>query len=130
MSSGTATPPSIEVRGLRVLGVHGVLESEKIAPQPFEVDIEVWFDTESASKSDDLSDTVNYAELAHRAEKIVSSESYELLEALSRRIALDLLGFDPRMASVCVTIAKLRPPIPLDVDRVVVRYVAHSKDRN
>ena len=41
----------IEVRGLRLDGVHGVLEDERRAPQPFEVDLDLYLDTTTAAAS-------------------------------------------------------------------------------
>ena len=49
----------IEIRDLRVLGVHGVLPEERDRAQPFAVDIVAWVDTTAAQKSDDLADTVD-----------------------------------------------------------------------
>ena len=44
----------IELRGLRVLGTHGVLPEEQARAQPFAVDVDVWLDTAEAAASDDL----------------------------------------------------------------------------
>ena len=49
--------------GLRVLGVHGVLPEEQVRAQPFEVDLELHVDLAAAGKSDDLADTVSYADV-------------------------------------------------------------------
>ena len=56
----------IEIRDLRVTGVHGVLPEERERAQPFAVDIVAWVDMEAAQQSDDLADTVDYAGLARR----------------------------------------------------------------
>lgn len=128
-ASGPVREPDIEVRGLRVLGRHGVLDEEKARTQPFEIDIAAWLDTSRAQRSDALADTANYAELATIANDIITSTRFELLEALTATIANALLEAAPLIDSLTVTIAKLRPPIPLDIDSVVVRTHATRSHR-
>jgi 7,8-dihydroneopterin aldolase/epimerase/oxygenase len=113
----------IELLDLRVLGVHGVLPEEKLRAQPFAVDIVGWLDMAAAQRSDDLSDTVDYAALAQVAADVVSGRSFQLLEALAGRLADALLVADSRLESVQVTVRKLRPPVPLDLGSAGVRVV-------
>ena len=113
----------IEIRGLRVLGTHGVLAEERSRPQPFSVDLDLWLDTTGSARSDDLADTVDYAAVAEAAAALVASRSYALLEALAGALADGVLGADQRVAAVGVTVRKLRPPLALDVDSVGVRTV-------
>ena len=54
----------IALRGLRVFGYHGVLDSERRDGQEFLVDAVLWLDTAPAAAADDLSLTVDYAALA------------------------------------------------------------------
>ena len=102
----------IEVRDLRVTGIHGALPEERERAQPFSVDIVAWVDMEAAQQSDDLADTVDY---------VVAGRTYRLLEALCGRLASALLIVDPRLEAVEVTVRKLRPPLPLDVGSTGVR---------
>jgi dihydroneopterin aldolase len=111
----------IEIRDLRVTGVHGVLPEERERPQPFSVDITAWVDMTAAQQSDDLADTVDYGALTEAAAGVVGGRSYRLLEALAGRLASALLIVDPRLEAVEVTVRKLRPPLPLDVGSTGVR---------
>ena len=111
----------IEVRDLRVTGVHGVLAEEQTRAQPFSVDLVAWVDLEAAQQSDDLADTVDYGALAQIAADVVGGRSYRLLEALAGRLAGALLLADPRLEAVEVTVRKLHPPLPLDVGSTGVR---------
>ncbi len=111
----------IEVRDLRVTGVHGVLPEERERAQPFSVDLVAWVDLEAAQQSDELVDTVDYAALAQTAADVVGGRSYRLLEALAGRLAGALLIVDPRIEAVEVTVRKLHPPLPLDVGSTGVR---------
>ena len=59
-----AVSDRIEIRDLRVTGVHGVLPEEQARAQPFAVDIVAWLDMTAAQESDELADTVDYGALA------------------------------------------------------------------
>ena len=111
----------IEIRDLRVTGVHGVLPEERTRAQPFSVDLVAWVDLEAAQHSDELADTVDYGALAQTAADVVAGRSYQLLEALAGRLATALLIVDPRIEAVEVTVRKLHPPLPLDVGSTGVR---------
>ena len=111
----------IEIRDLRVTGVHGVLAEERERAQPFSLDIVAWVDMTEAQQSDELADTVDYGALAQTAADVVGGRSYGLLEALAGRLAGALLISDPRLEAVEVTVRKLRPPLPLDVGSTGVR---------
>jgi dihydroneopterin aldolase len=113
----------IEIRDLRVLGVHGVLPEERERAQPFALDIVAWVDMAAAQRSDDLGDTVDYGALAQVAAEVVSQRSFRLLEALAGRLAEALLIADARLTAVEVTVRKLRPPLALDVASTGVRVL-------
>ena len=111
---------TIILTGIRALGAHGVLPEEQARPQPFEVDVEQTVDLKPAGRSDVLSDTVDYDDLAGRVVRIVEEGGLSLLEALASRIATACRA-DPRVTAVVVTVKKLRPPVPVHVDHVAVR---------
>ncbi|HUQ63321.1 MAG TPA: dihydroneopterin aldolase [Acidimicrobiales bacterium] len=104
----------IELRGLRLVGVHGFLPQEQERAQPFEVDIDVEADLSAAMASDELADTLDYGALAAAAAKVVTREQWKLLERMAARIAEEIRA-DSRVRSVTVTVRKLRPPVPLDM---------------
>jgi dihydroneopterin aldolase len=104
----------IELRGLRLVGVHGFLPHEQERAQPFEVDLDVEADLSAAAGSDELSDTLDYGALAQAAATVVVGEQWKLLERMAARIAEEISA-DDRVRSVRVTVRKLRPPVPLDM---------------
>lgn len=111
---------TIILTGIRALGAHGVLPEEQSRPQPFEVDLELSVDLAPAGRSDALSDTVDYDALAVKVVQIVEAGGCALLEALAVRIA-EACRADPRVQAVIVTVRKVRPPVPVDVEHVAVR---------
>jgi dihydroneopterin aldolase len=112
---------AVVLRGLRVVGTHGVLAEEQTRAQPFEVDLELSVDLTAAAASDALDDTVDYGAVASVAAGVVANERFALLERLAGRIADAVLGLDSRIAAVEVTVTKLRPPVPVDLASAAVR---------
>jgi dihydroneopterin aldolase len=113
-------PDIIEIRGLRVLGTHGVLDEERRRAQPFEVDIDVEADLAAAGRSDDLEDTIDYGWVSAQAAAVVGGRHSELIERVAQEIA-DAVLADARISGVTVVVRKLRPPVPLDVATTAVR---------
>lgn len=113
-------PDVVELRGLRTLGVCGVLPGEQLRPQPLEVDLDVIADLAPAGRSDDLDDTVDYGALCAVVERVASTERFGLLERLAERIAEVVLS-DDRVSSVTVSVRKLRPPVPQQLATAGVR---------
>lgn len=113
----------IHLRGLTVRGHHGVFEQERRDGQEFVVDITVWVDLDRAAASDDLTDTLDYGELAKRAADILGGPPRKLIESVAADIAEDVMS-DERVHAVEVTLHKPQAPIPLafkDVSVVIRR---------
>lgn len=110
----------ILIEGLRVLSVVGVLEHERVAPQPLRIDVDIHVDLHDAGLSDDLSETVHYGEVCHTLTEIALGTSDLLLERLAQRMTDAILEF-PRVHAVDLTLTKVRPPLPVDVVSSAVR---------
>lgn len=110
----------VEIRGLRLSGICGVLDHEQAQPQPLEIDLDLVADLAAAGASDDLGDTVDYAGVIDRVTDLVASGRPALLEYLAARIAEACLA-DAGVRSVTVAVRKLRPPVPQLVDTTGVR---------
>jgi len=111
---------TIELRGLRALGICGALPEEQVRTQPIEVDLDVAADLTLAGRSDDLADTIDYGALAAEVERVITTERFTLLERLAERIAEVVLA-EPRVVEVTVAVRKLRPPVPQQLDTSGVR---------
>jgi 7,8-dihydroneopterin aldolase/epimerase/oxygenase len=127
IDTGIGGSDRIQLRGLRVLGTHGVLPEEKRRDQPFEIDLDLAVDLAPAAGSDRLADTVDYGGVADSAAAIVAGDtSYELLEALAGAIADATLASDLRITSVTVGLRKLQPPLAVDIATVGVTITRHQ----
>jgi dihydroneopterin aldolase len=99
---------TVELRGLRVFGRHGVREHEQRDGQDFLFDVDLAVGERGVS--DRLEDAVDYSAVAHAVEQVSDAKRYELLEALATAIADDLLlRFDAERVVVRVTKPDVRP---------------------
>ena len=123
METLAADPPPaadrIQIRGLRVVGHHGVYESERREGQPFSVDLDLEIDLAAAAASDALDDTVHYGQLAERVAEAVATTRFDLIEALAGHIA-DLARACEGVQAVRVRVAKPQAPLNVEVDEVAV----------
>lgn len=110
----------IQLTGIRVHAGHGVLPHEAEYGQPFIVDITAWLDFADAARDDDLTKTVNYAELAHLAADTVKGARRDLVETLAAQIAEDAMARFEQLHAVEVTVHKPHAPVGLVLDDVAV----------
>lgn len=114
-------PDVIELRGLRVVGVVGVLAEERVRAQPLELDVDLEVDLTAAGVADDLDATVDYGEVCDRLAAVAASSRPQLLERLAADLAVEALAVDPSIDAVTVAVRKLRPPVPHDLASSGVR---------
>ncbi|APT93281.1 dihydroneopterin aldolase [Corynebacterium phocae] len=110
----------IELTGLEFYGYHGVLAEEKREGQPFIIDITCWLDFSGAARTDDLAQTLNYAELAEVAAKVVEGPSRDLIETVASAVAEDVMRTFSFLMAVEVTVHKPKAPIPRTFKDVAV----------
>lgn len=119
----------IEINGLRVMTVIGVLPHEREAAQPLQVDLSLHVDLHDAGYSDELADTANYGAVTEAVADLARESKDLLLERLAHKIAEAVLTFD-RVEAVDVLLTKLRPPIPEDVGASAVRLHRTRREMN
>jgi len=95
----------IQIRQLKLDVVIGVYPREREVPQTVIVDLALHMDLQVAGRSDQLTDTVDYAALVERVRKTAVKSRCHLLEALAQCIA-SLCLREPRIAAVDVTVTK------------------------
>jgi 7,8-dihydroneopterin aldolase/epimerase/oxygenase len=109
----------IAVRGLRAHARHGVYAVEREQGQIFRADAVLEIDTAPAAASDDLTRTVNYAELAQRLHAVLGGEPVNLLETLAQRLADVCLAYD-LVEAVEITVHKPEADLGVPFDDVTV----------
>ena len=103
----------IRITGIEFHGYHGVSPAEQQVGHRFRVDVEIELDLRAAGRSDDLEQTVDYAEAARLVLEVGTGPSVRLVETLAERMAARLLERFPRVRAVELRVAKIHPPTPL-----------------
>lgn len=104
----------IIIDSLRLFAYHGVNPEEQEDGQFFILDIEADIPLSKAGESDDLNDTVSYAQMIKCARRVFSSQKDKLIERAARRVADALLEEFPPIEGVRVTCKK--PDAPMKAD--------------
>lgn len=103
----------ISLLGLRFHAYHGVMAQERRVGNDYEVDVRLHVDVEKAMVSDDVADTVNYAEVFQVVRRQMARPG-ALLEHVAGRIAQALLDQWPQVADVTIVLTKRNPPMGAD----------------
>lgn len=109
----------ISLLGVRATGHHGVLAQEKRDGQEFVVDVVLHLDLAPAGTTDDLTRTINYAEVGADAVARIEGPSLDLIESLAEQIAGDALA-RPGVHTVEVTVHKPSAPVGVPFGDVAV----------
>ncbi|MDE5787261.1 MAG: dihydroneopterin aldolase [Bacteroidaceae bacterium] len=100
----------IFLNNIQLRAQHGVMPQEQTVGAQFLVSVEAETNANEAVDSDELRDTVSYADMADivKAEMAIPAR---LLEHAAGRIARHLLNRFPTLTGVTVRLTKLAPPI-------------------
>jgi len=101
----------ILMQGMSFYGFTGVLPYEKQNGQTFLVDVEMELPPIHACETDELNDTVSYADAFEIVRSIVENERFNLVERLCGVICERLLASFDRVEGVTVTVRKPQAPI-------------------
>ena len=109
---------SIEL-SIRLYAYHGVLPQEQKVGNYFTIKLFITYPFEQAMASDDLNDTISYADLAEiiQAEMAVPSK---LLEHAAGRIITAIQVRYPQITAGKITLTKENPPIPADTTASII----------
>lgn len=97
--------------GAQFFAHHGVSDDEQRLGGRYVVDVELEHDFSRAAASDQLADTISYAEVYATVREIIEGKSFRLIEALAEQIAQTLLA---RYAADMVMVRVKKQPPPID----------------
>ena len=100
---------------MRFYAFHGVMPQERKVGGEFLVDLRVGYPIEAAMQSDDVADTLNYAELYQLVKREMDIPS-QLLEHVAGRITRQISEQFPQVSSIDLKITKVNPPMGADCD--------------
>ena len=110
----------ILVERIAIFGRHGVLPEEAVLGQRFYISLECGLDLAPAGLTDDVAQTVSYADLTALAVEIATQRRFNLIEALAEAIARAALEGFARLETITVRIDKPSAPVPALLDGVSV----------
>jgi len=100
----------VYIENLHLHAYHGVLSQERIVGNDYVINVRVGYPWQDAMVTDDVTDTLNYAELADIIEKEMATPS-ALLEHVAGRIEKAILKVCTKCSSLHLDIKKVAPPI-------------------
>ncbi|MDT7828893.1 dihydroneopterin aldolase [Pricia sp. S334] len=116
----------VKIDNIRVYAHHGCLKEETAIGSEYRVDVAVEADLTKASRSDKLSDTVDYVHINHIVKEEMAKPS-KLLEYVGQSI-IDRIFEEIRLVvEIEVAVSKINPPIGGDVEKVTV-ILQRSRD--
>ncbi len=110
----------ISLEEMRFYAYHGVLEQEQTVGNNFEVTLKLLADVRDSVLSDNVKDTVNYAEVYEIIKEEMAIKS-KLLEHLAGRINRRILAEYKLVKEVNIKISKLNPPFHSELKSVSIQ---------
>lgn len=105
----------ILLENVRFHAFHGVLPQERKVGNDYRVNLRIKYDISQAMKSDDVNDTLNYAEVYQLLSQEMCVPS-ALLERVAGRIGDRLFRRFPKIEEIHLSIIKENPPMGADSD--------------
>ena len=109
----TLTESSICLNDIRLYAFHGVLEQERRVGGEYSVSIRVHYNIYKAMETDNVADTLNYAQLLKIVKREMAVPS-NLLEHVAGRIGNAVFQEFPQAEAIDLTVTKLNPPMGAD----------------
>lgn len=108
----------IRIRGLEIPACHGVKDFEKVNPQRFVFDADLFCDFYAAATSDDIEKTVNYSRVCAQIAEITRGNVFNLIEKLAYECAFSVMERFERIEKITLTVGKPDAPVKQKFDTV------------
>ena len=109
----------IELKKMIFHAYHGVMKQEQIVGNTYRIDLKLFLDLSKAIESDNIDDTVNYAEIFNLAKKEMTVSS-QLIEHAAGRIVQKIKLKYPSVSKINIRLAKINPPIEGELQEAAV----------
>ena len=117
---------AIIIEGLKVDTVVGCFNWERQIIQPLMLDLTINSSLEQASNSDELQDTLNYAEICEISAQVIQTAAPKLIEHAAKLVLNALFNTFTAIDSIIITIRK--PAIIAQANSVGIRLERHRND--
>lgn len=115
----------IKLQEMAFYGHHGVDSEENTLGQRFFIDVEMDLDLSGAGESDNIEDSVNYAEVFSLVQSIAEGTPCKLLERVAGKINEEILVRYSKVEEVATTVHK--PSVPIHGILKDVSVTLHKK---
>ena len=105
----------ILLKEIRCYAYHGVAPQENLIGNEYIIDLKLKVDISKATRTDEVADTVNYAEV-HQVIKNEMAVPSKLLELVSGRVVQKLFGQFACIGEIELRLSKRNPPMGADIE--------------
>ncbi|MFK4050984.1 dihydroneopterin aldolase [Acinetobacter venetianus] len=117
---------AIIIEGLKVDTVVGCFTWERQIIQPLMLDLTIYNDLDQAAQSDELDDTLNYAQICELAAQVIQQAKPKLIEHAAQLVLESLFTTFSSIESIIITIRK--PAIIAQATAVGIRLERNRND--
>lgn len=115
-----ATEMYIQMEGMKFYAYHGVNSQENLVGANFYLDLKLKTDFSHAAKSDNLNETVSYADIYNAVKEEMGIPS-KLLEHVCQRLAHRIFNNFPSIESATIQLNKENPPMGASAYRIGIK---------
>lgn len=112
----------IFLENIRCYAYHGVGTQENIIGNEYIINLKLKVDISKATKTDEVMDTINYADVYEVVNNEMSVPS-KLLEHVCGRIVSKLFNTFPSLEEIEISLSKRNPPMGADIDTAGVTLI-------
>lgn len=116
----------ILLKEIRCYAYHGVAPQENLIGNEYIIDLKLKVDISKAVRTDEVGDTVNYAEVYQVIKEEMAVPS-KLLEHVSGRIIQKLLDRFPSIEGIEFRLSKRNPPMGADIESAGIELYCSRK---
>ncbi|MCL6243765.1 MULTISPECIES: dihydroneopterin aldolase [Acinetobacter] len=117
---------AIIIEGLKVETVVGCFNWERQIIQPLMLDLNIQTSLAQAAQSDELEDTLNYAEICEISAKVIQTAQPKLIEHTAKLVIDALFATYDSIESIMITVRK--PAIIAQANSVGIRLERHRNN--
>ena len=118
---------TVKVENLKIYAFHGCMGEEKVIGSDYVINMKAVCFVGEKVFNDDITQTVDYVDLARIAKREMAVRS-KLLEAVIKRIIDASFKEIDSLEELCVSVSKINPPINADVKSVSVTMSKKRKE--
>ncbi|MBP2620514.1 2-amino-4-hydroxy-6-hydroxymethyldihydropteridine diphosphokinase [Streptococcus panodentis] len=117
----------LRIKDLEVYAYHGLFGAEKELGQRFVLDVILDYDMTQAAKTDDLTASIHYGELAQDLTHWCQEGKEDLIETLAYKLIDRIFLAHPLVQKVSLEVKKPWAPVPLPLETCSVKLVRQKR---